>query len=87
MKTRCLGNQRFLSSDEYGVKATNEEKKEKYHGVFYRIVGFAGKRFLFPPPPTPSFLFSWLRSLSNFRPKTRSQRFASLYTVQPPLAT
>ena len=64
VKTRCLRNQRFLSSDAYCVKATNEEKKEKYHGAFYRIVGFAGKRFLFPPPPTPSFLFSWLLSLS-----------------------
>ena len=87
VKTRCLRNQRFLSSDEYCVKETNEEKKEKYHGAFYRIVGFAGKRFLFPPSPPPSFLFSWLLFFSNFRPKTRSERFASLCTVQPPLAT
>ena len=31
----------------------------KYQGAFFRIVGFAGKRFLFsPPPPPPTFFFS-----------------------------
>ena len=66
METRCLGNERFLSSDEYCVKERNERKEEteKYHGAFYRIVGFTGKRFLFPPPPP--FLF-FLLSLSKFR--------------------
>ena len=29
----------------------------KYQGAFSRIVGFAGKRFLFSPPPPPSTLF------------------------------
>ena len=51
-----------------------KEETEKYHGASYRIVGFAGKRFLFFPPPPPSFLFSWLLSLSNFRAITRSGR-------------
>ena len=72
MKTRCLGNERFLSSDEYYVKERNERKEEteKYHGVFYRIVGFTGKRFLFsppPPPPAPFLFFLLSLSLSNFR--------------------
>ena len=29
----------------------------KYQGAFFRIVGFAGKRFLFSPPPPPSSFF------------------------------
>ena len=59
VETRCLGNERFLSSDEYCVKERNERKEEteKYHGVFYRIVGFTGKRFLFSPPPPPHSSF------------------------------
>ena len=31
----------------------------KYQGAFSRIMGFAGKRFLFSPPPLPSTFF-WL---------------------------
>ena len=30
----------------------------KYQGAFSRIVGFAGKRFLFSPPPPPSIFFA-----------------------------
>ena len=33
----------------------------KYQGAFFRIVGFAGKRFLFFPPPPPSTFFLSLR--------------------------
>ena len=70
VETRGLGNEHFLSSDEYCVKERNERKEEteKYHGVFYRIVGFTGKRFLFsPPPPLPPHSSFFALSLSNFR--------------------
>ena len=33
----------------------------KYQGAFFRIVGSAGKRFLFFPPPPPSTFFLSLR--------------------------
>ena len=40
----------------------------KYQRAFCRIVGFAGKRFLFSPPPPPSTFFC---SRSNFCAITR----------------
>ena len=45
----------------------------KYQGAFSRIVGFAGKRFLFSPPPPPSNFFS----PSNFRPISRLETLAT----------
>ena len=62
VETRCLGNERFRSSDEYCVKERNERKEEteKYHGAFHSIVGFSGKYFLFFPPPPPHSSFSAL---------------------------
>ena len=46
----------------------------KYQGAFSRIVGFAGKRFLFSPPPPPSTFFC-LRS--NVRAITRLETLAT----------
>ena len=60
VETRCLGNERVRSSDEYCVKLERNERKEeteKYHGAFHSIVGFAGKYFLFSPPPPPHSFF------------------------------
>ena len=45
----------------------------KYEGAFSRIVGFAGKRFLFSPPPPPSTFCS----RSNFRAITRLETLAT----------
>ena len=44
VKTRCLRNQRFLSSDEYCVKETNEENR-KQRNIMARFIeswGFRG---------------------------------------------
>ena len=47
----------------------------KYQGAFSRIAGFAGKRFLFSPPPSPreNIRFSSLFAAGTFRAK-RPQR-------------
>ena len=47
----------------------------KYQGAFSRIVGFAGKRFLFSSPPPPSIFFFCSRS--NFRAITRLETLAT----------
>ena len=63
VESRCLVNERFRSSDEYCVKLERNERKEeteKYHSAFHSIVGFAGKYFLFSPPPPPHSSFSAL---------------------------
>ena len=44
----------------------------KYQGAFSRIVGFAGKCFLFSPPPSTFFCF-----LSNFHAITRLETLAA----------
>ena len=89
VETRCLGNERFGSSDEYCVKERKEEKRKQRNimGRFIASWGFRGSVSSFPLhlPLLSSFLLSLSLSLSNFRPKTRSERFASLCTVQPPL--
>ena len=48
----------------------------KYQGAFFRIVGFAGKRFLFSPPP-PSSTFFFPRFRSYFRAITRLETLAT----------
>ena len=88
VETRCLRNERFLWSDEYCVKETNEEKRKQRNimALFIESWGFRGSVSLFPS--TCPFIPRFLLSLSpTFRPKTRSERSASLCTVQPPLAT
>ena len=52
---------------------TNEPNREISRGVS-RIVGFAGKRFLFSPPPPPSIFFC---SRSNFHVITRLETLAT----------
>ena len=49
-----------------------EERKQ-----FFKIVGFAGKRFLHSPPPPPSFLF--LLSF-QFSRRTRAEPLATQAT-------
>ena len=90
VKTRCLGNERFLSSDEYCVKETNEEKR-KQRNIMAHFIESWGLRgsvssFSLHLPLRSSFHGC---SLSNFRTITRSELTSvpSLYTVQPPLAT
>ena len=49
VKTRCLRNERFLSSDEYCVKETNEEKR-KQRNIMARFIeswGLRGSVFSF----------------------------------------
>ena len=74
VKTRCLRNECFRSSA--GVLRERDERRkeetEKHHGAFHSIVGFSGKRFLFPPPPPTSFLFFY--SLSLFLSPTFAQK-------------
>ena len=48
----------------------------KYQGAFSRIVGFAGKRFLFSPSP-PRSTFFFFCSRSNFRAITRLETLAT----------
>ena len=55
----------------------------KYQGAFSRIVGFAGKRFLFSPPPPPSTFFCFR---SNFRVLTRLETLATQARVFSPAA-
>ena len=68
VKTRCLRNECFRSSA--GVLRERDERRkeetETYHGAFYRIVGFAGKRFLSPStsPFIPLFMVALSLSLS-----------------------
>ena len=50
----------------------------KYQGAFSRIVGFAGKRFLFSPPPPPSTFFcaiTRLETLATQATKTMVMQF------------
>ena len=48
--------------------------------LFSRIVGFAGKRFLFSPPPPPSTFFCFR---SNFRAITRLETLATQARRRP----
>ena len=43
---------------------------------FFKIVGFAGKRFLCSPPPPPSFIFFFC-SRSNFLDEPREETLAT----------
>ena len=51
----------------------------KYQGAFSRNVGFAGKHFLFSPPPLP--LPPFFCSHSNFRVITRLETLATQASV------
>ena len=48
----------------------------KYQGAFFRIVGFAGKRFLFSPHPPPSTFF-FFAPAPNFRAVTQLETLAT----------
>ena len=90
VEIRCLDNERFRSSDEYCVKERNEEKR-KQRNIMARFIaswGLRGSVSSFPlhlPFIPLVFALSLSLPLSNFRPKTRSERSASLWTVQQPL--
>ena len=58
-------------SQKKGMKGEGEGKKETL-GAFFKIVGFAGKRFLLSPPP--SFLFF---ALAQFSRRTRAETLAT----------
>ena len=54
------------ASDWCGASSVNLQTNPtvKYQGAFFRIVGFAGKRFLFSSPPPPSTFFFFASALT-----------------------
>ena len=67
VETRCLGNERFRSSDEYCVKERNERKEEteKYHQLIRQYEPGTGY-FLQPRPQVPfSWLWRWAHHLQS----------------------
>ena len=75
VETRCLGNERFGSSDEYCVKERNEEKRKQRNimGRFIASWGFRGSVSSFPLHlPLHSSFFTL--SLSLFLSPTFAQK-------------
>ena len=55
--TNAASDWRGAGSVDYLSLKTSINRTVKYQGAFSRIVGFAGKRFLFSAPPPPSTFF------------------------------
>ena len=73
--TNADSDWRRAGSVDYLSLETSINRTVKYQGAFFRIVGFAGKRFLFSPLPPPSTFFFCSRS--NFRAVTRLETLAT----------
>ena len=71
MATRCLGNERLRSSDEYCVKERNEEKR-KQRNIMGRFMGVCGEAF--PLFPSTSPFIPLFCSLSLFLSPTFAQK-------------